>query len=108
MERDYLTPSDLYRLICCAISQKHLNAAVDAFSRHPVSKTEMLEHFSTKFGLEIVWRDSEVALASPNATRKSYLPLDFSARKLGYQPQFSSLEGLEREMIAALRFFSKD
>ena len=99
--RDYVSPDDLFALIRCCMAQEKLNTAFDAFSGKPVSKLEILAAFQEKFGLRT--EISAPGAGSPNSTASVYIPKDFTAGKIGFQPRFTALDGLIRETSAALK-----
>jgi hypothetical protein len=67
--------------------------AVDAYSRKPIGKREMLELMAGEFGLE--YRIAEHP-GTVNATgvKPYYFSLNHSAGQLGYQPLFTSAEAI--------------
>jgi nucleoside-diphosphate-sugar epimerase len=99
--RDFLHPSDFYRLVSALISSPPANAAVDCYSRAPISKAELLEAMQNRFGLRY-----EVARtnASVNATgsKPHYYSLNARAAEFGYQPGLTSLEGITIEFKKTL------
>lgn len=101
--RDYISPDDLFALVCRCLASGKLNTAMDAFSGKPVSKKEILAAFQERFGLKTEVDSSLSAGKSPNATVSTYIPQDRSAGKLGYIPEHSSLDGLLIETEAACR-----
>ncbi len=100
MIRDYIAPDDLYSLIGLCIREKRINAAMDVYSSAPVSKRDLIRHFTSRFGLK-----TEISgiPASPNGERNIYASADRTAgRLLSYVPAYSSLKTLEEETCAAL------
>ncbi len=95
--RDYLHPSDFYKLVNTLLSAPATNAVVDCYSRAPIDKPNLLAAMEEKFGLryEII-----EATAGVNATgsKPHYYSLNTRAADFGYQPSFTSLEGLKLEM----------
>ena len=100
--RDYISPDDLFALVCRCLAAGKLNTAMDAFSNKPVSKKEILAAFQEKFDLKIEVSPSLSSGKSPNSTVSAYLPEDRSAGKLGYIPKHSSIDGLLQETGAAV------
>ena len=100
--RDYISPDDLFALVCRCLAAGKLNTALDAFSGKPVSKKEILAAFQDKFDLKIEVSSSLSSGKSPNSTVSAYLPEDRSAGKLGYIPKHSSIDGLLQETGAAV------
>ena len=94
--RDYIGPVDLFNLIKLIIKHKPFNGPVDAYSRKPVSKFKLLEFFAKKYALRYVI-DNKIKFACPTGSKNVYCSLCRAADKLGYAPEFSSLETVEIE-----------
>jgi len=83
------------------------NAAIDCYSRALVDKPDLLAAMQDKFGLQCEIVDA----AGINATgsKPHYYSLNTSAADFGYQPGFTSLEGIlqegERLIYSALPLF---
>lgn len=94
--RDYLHPSDFYQLISVLLSASATNTSLDCYSRAPIDKLELLAAMQKNFGLRY-----EIAEASAivNATGRKpyYYSLNTCAAEFGYQPVFTSLEGILKE-----------
>ena len=99
--RDYISPDDLFALVCHCLAAGKLNTAMDAFSGKPVSKKEILAAFVERFGLRTEIQPLESS--SPNSTASVYVPRDHTAEMIGYRPQYSSLDGLVLETAAAVK-----
>lgn len=99
--RDYLTPSDFYRLIDVCLSAPPANAVVDSYSRAPISKSELLDLMHHNFGLQYAIVENHAAL---NATglKPHYYSLNRQAACYGYQPRLSSAEGILQESESIL------
>ncbi len=97
MVRDYLHPLDFYQLVSKIIGSPIVNCAVDAYSQEPIDKATLLRVMESSFGLQ--YQVSNNA-SHPNATglKPFYYSEDHSASRFGYEPQYSSLEGIEREL----------
>lgn len=100
--RDFLHPSDFYRLIGALLAASPANAAVDCYSRAPIDKPTLLAAMQEKFGLQY---EITGASASVNATgsKPHYYSLNTRAADFGYQPALTSLEGLLQELAMVLR-----
>jgi len=96
MVRDYLHPTDFYKLVGALLSAPATNAAVDCYSRAPINKPNLLAAMQENFGLRYEVAD---AVASVNATgsKPHYYSLNKRAADFGYQPALTSLEGILRE-----------
>lgn len=100
--RDFLHPSDFYRLVSALLSAPASNAAVDCYSRAPIDKPRLLAAMQTEFGLR--YEFAEMA-AGVNATgsKPYYYSLNTRAADFGYRPALTSLEGVVQEASALLR-----
>lgn len=106
--RDYIHPSDLYGLIILILCGPKLNAAIDCYSKEPVSKLELIDALKTRYGLRVkVSEDSGTINATGSKT--NYYSQNRRARLLGYGPKYDSLGGIVVEMDAllSLNSFSK-
>lgn len=93
MIRDYIHPYDFCRLVELIMKGPLENAAVDCFSRRCVDKFTLLEAFHSKFGLKYKIDDRDVPEISP-PKKINYYSLYRKATELGYEPTYSSLDGL--------------
>lgn len=98
--RDYLHPSDFYRLVAALLSAPAANAVVDCYSRSPIDKPTLLTTMQERFGLQFEVTEG----ASVNATggKPHYYSLNTRAADFGYQPTLTSLEGVLQEAGAVL------
>lgn len=94
--RDFLHPSDFYKLVSALLFAPATNVAVDCYSRAPIDKSNLLVAMKEKFGLRY---EIAEATASVNATggKPHYYSLNTRAADFGYQPGLSSLEGIFQE-----------
>ncbi|MGZ5054184.1 MAG: NAD-dependent epimerase/dehydratase family protein [Methylobacter sp.] len=99
--RDFLHPSDFYKLVSALLLAPANNTAVDCYSRAPIDKPNLLAAMQENFGLK--FEISEVTV-SVNATggKPYYYSLNKRAADFGYQPALTSLEGVLREANAIL------
>lgn len=101
MVRDFVHPADLFSLLKAVLDAPPRNDAADVYSRSPVDKPALLGAMRDEFGLRF-----EVAgTAGVNATgdKPRYYSLNRRAALWGYDPAFSSLEGVLHEMRHILR-----
>lgn len=94
--RDYLHPSDFLKLISTLLSSPATNAVVDAYSRAPITKPDLLAAMRKNFGL--CYENSSVS-SGINATggKTHYYSTNTRAADFGYQPGLTSLEGILME-----------
>lgn len=104
--RDFLHPSDFYKLVSSLLSAPATNTAVDCYSRAPIDKPNLLATMQEEFGLQ--YEITEVT-ASVNATgsKPHYYSLNTRAADFGYQPALTSLEGVLQEMKAMLKLYGE-
>lgn len=105
--RDFLHPSDFFRLVRSLLAAPVANAVVDCYSRAPIDKLDLLAAMQENFGL--CYEIAEIA-AHVNATgsKPHYYSLNTRAADFGYQPSLTSLEGILREAGAVLGRESPD
>jgi nucleoside-diphosphate-sugar epimerase len=102
MKRDFLTPPDFFHLISTILSAKPLNIAVDCFTLEPVDKPTLLNVMQEKFGLKYQSIDMEVGV-NATGSKPFYYSTNKSAEVFGYQPSFTSITGLCREIELYLK-----
>lgn len=100
--RDFLHPSDFHRLVSALLAAPKTNAVVDCYSRAPVDRPTLLTAMQENFGLQY---ETVAASAAMNATgsKPYYYSLNRHAADFGYQPVFTSLEGVLEESAAILQ-----
>jgi len=94
--RDYLHPFDFHRLVRALLSTPANNAPVDCYSLAPIDKPSLLAAMHDRFGLRY---EISGQSASVNATghKTHYYSENRRAAELGYQPAWTSLEGVLSE-----------
>ena len=94
--RDFLHPSDFYKLVDALLFSSGINTAVDCYSRAPIDKPSLLVGMQEKFNLRYEINNSESGI---NATgnKPYYYSLNKRAADFGYIPSFTSLEGIFQE-----------
>jgi nucleoside-diphosphate-sugar epimerase len=95
--RDFLHPTDFFRLVEALLSAPATNAPVDCYSRAPIDKPSLLAAMQKEFGLRY---EITAATNSINATgsKTYYYSRNTRAKDFGYDPMLTSLEGIVREM----------
>ncbi len=92
--RDYIHPDDFAGLLNGIAGEKHINMAIDVRSSRPVSKSEMLDFFSRRYGLVI-----EGGTGQAVVSRTGIKPYYYSTRGNGvYVPKRTSMETIESEI----------
>lgn len=94
--RDFLHPTDFYKLVCALLLAPATNTAVDCYSRAPIDKPNLLAAMQEKFGLRY---ETTEATTSVNATgsKPYYYSLNTRAADFGYGPSLTSIAGVLRE-----------
>ena len=100
--RDFLHPSDFYRLVCALLLAPAANAAIDCYSCAPIDKPTLLKTMHEEFGLRY---ETTELVTSVNATgnKPHYYSLNTRAADFGYEPTMTSLEGILKETTAILQ-----
>jgi nucleoside-diphosphate-sugar epimerase len=94
--RDYLHPEDLFAMIDKCVRADKINHAIDVNSSHPVSKQEILDYFSSEYGLKYESRNFSEN-ASATGAKINYYSTCKRAAQIGYVPRFSSMDTLQDE-----------
>jgi len=89
--RDYVHPEDLFSFILKCIDTGKINTAFDIYSKKPVQKEEILEYFSSKYGL-VYQLDQSFEYHSATGSKDIYYSTYNNASELGYEPKFSSMD----------------
>lgn len=104
MVRDYLHPADFHQLVRRVLDAPAANRALDCYSAGAVDKRELLAQMRARFGLRYEVAAAEQAPAVVNATgaKPNYYSLNRQAAELGYQPAYSSIDGIRTESAIIL------
>jgi len=91
--RDFLHPSDFYKLVSSLLAVPATNASVDCYTLAPIDKLTLLAAMQEEFGLQYEATSSSVSV---NATgvKPHYYSLNKRAADFGYQPSLTSLRGI--------------
>lgn len=107
--RDYTIADDLFVLIekCIARHDNMIgfNDVFDVYSKEPVSKIKLMDYFKDKFGLEYEIKNPDLTTgqeSSPTGAKKEYYSKNKKAENLGFVPEYSSIEGVAKEIKALL------
>lgn len=101
MVRDYLHPRDFLQLICRILTAPPANQALDCYTLAPVDKPQLLQAMRQRFGLAYEMA-GEPALVQATGAKPHYYSLRRDAAALGYQPEYTSLQGVLLEAEAML------
>ena len=104
--RDFIHPTDFYKLVVALLASPATNAVVDCYSKAPLDKPALLAAMQDSFGLryEVITTSAGV-----NATgnKPHYYSLNTKAADFGYQPSLTSLESLFLEVNELLQHTDK-
>jgi len=96
MVRDYIHPQDLFSMILKCMDAGKINAAFDAISAKPVEKMEILDYFSSIYGLKYEIGRT-LSHFSATGAKNIYCSSYNSAASIGYRPAFSSMDAIKEE-----------
>lgn len=99
--RDYVHPQDLMSLIEKCINKQDFNEVFDVYSLKPVTKFEILDYFTTQYGLKYSIK-SDINVLTATGTKDNYYSNNKKAEKIGYFPQFTSMDSIIEETKAIL------
>lgn len=101
MVRDFLHPADFSQLVDCILAAPAGNRAIDCYTRAPIDKPTLLNMMQQQFGLKYQ-RAEGVAALNATGSKPYYYSLNRQAAELGYQPVYSSQEGVIMEATSLL------
>jgi nucleoside-diphosphate-sugar epimerase len=99
--RDYIHPDDLYSLVKLCIDKRDLNDAFDVSSLQPVRKFDIIERFSSLFGLHCTINGDDGSL-STTGKKKIYYSTNHGIKTIGFVPLFTSLDSVLQESKAIM------
>lgn len=94
--RDYIHPEDLFSLAIKCIEAGKINAVFDAVSSKPVDKKEILDFFSSEYGLKYETKPA-IDCVSSTGFKNIYCSAFNAAASIGYEPKYTALEALKME-----------
>ena len=100
--RDYVHPDDLFTLVLKFLAAGKINTAQDVSSTKPVAKQEILDYFTTAYGLRYEVNRSRDDL-SPTGSKQFYCSAQRVVPAVDFRPRFSSLETLIQEAAVILK-----
>jgi nucleoside-diphosphate-sugar epimerase len=96
--RDFITPPDFYGLIKAIIDFIPLNAALDCYTKSPVSKFDLLAGLKSEFGLKYEV-DKKVGIINATGIKLNYFSTNDMAKNIGYKPNNNSQDGITKEFV---------
>lgn len=100
MVRDFATAHDIWDTVRFLSDLPAQNAAFDIKSRSPVGKFELLSRLQELFGLRYEIKTLETS--SPTGEKSAYYSQSEALTKLGFNPNYSAIQNIERELGALL------
>ena len=99
--RDFIHPSDFYKLVLALLASQSTNTVVDCYSKAPIDKPALLAAMQDNFDLRYEIIDASVGV-NATGSKPHYYSLNTKATDFGYQPSLTSLEGLITEINTML------
>lgn len=99
MVRDYLHRADFHQLVQCVLAAPG-NRALDCYSAAPIDKPSLLALMQRRFGLR--YEVAEGSAVNATGSKPHYYSLNRQAAELGYQPAYSSEDGIASESAIIL------
>ncbi|MDD2889304.1 MAG: NAD-dependent epimerase/dehydratase family protein [bacterium] len=94
--RDYIHPKDLFSIIMKCVGAGKINAAFDVRSAKPAGKREILDYFSSEYGLK--YRINKLLkYASPTGSKNIYCSNYNNMACISYKPIFGSMDTIREE-----------
>jgi len=93
MVRDYIHPSDFCQIIDRIIESPAINTVVDCYSKAPIEKIDLLKLLRDRYRLSFHMANSDNR-QSIYTNKSNYYSLMKEAQNFGYQPNYSSAEGI--------------
>lgn len=94
--RDYVHPEDLFSVIKKCIDAETLNAAFDVTSAKPVKKKEILDYFSSEYGLRFRTVRS-LSRDSATGSKSQYYSTYHNTTGIGHTPTYRSMDAIVQE-----------
>lgn len=103
--RDYIHPEDLSNIVLKCLKIHKLNTAFDLISKAPTNKNEILNYFSTEYGLKYEIKNNLKFLNSSGIKDTYCSNYNNVADILNYSPKYTSLETIALETKNIIRQF---
>jgi len=71
-----------------------INDTFDTYSRNPIKKMDMLKSIAEKFNLQYIIKKETNIASSATGFKMNYYSVNRKLKKLGYEPQYSSLDAI--------------
>lgn len=94
--RDYIHPNDLHLFVEKCIERKSINDVFDVYSLKPVKKNEILDYFTSRYGLK--YRiNNDIKISSVTGSKDNYYSNNRRAMKIGYIPAHAAMQTVVEE-----------
>jgi nucleoside-diphosphate-sugar epimerase len=103
MVRDFIGPTDFYRLINVLLNAPAVNAVVDCYSKAPIDKLTLLTAIQERFGLRYELMQTSTSLDA-TGSKPYYYSINKRANDFGYEPTATSLESVLNELEMLFHF----
>lgn len=102
MIRDFIHPTDFYKLIDTLVKSPPQNSGIDCYSLEPIAKNDLLEMMAENFSLRYQLVNGFAAPVNATGAKPFYYSTYYKAAEFGYVPKYSSREALQIEVSALL------
>ncbi|WP_296196816.1 NAD-dependent epimerase/dehydratase family protein [Sphingorhabdus sp.] len=99
--RDYIGPSDFFRLIQSIISSPLTNDVIDCYTKSPIDKFSLLNAMKSKYELKYSFCESFEIIDS-TGMKMNYYSNNRRAEKFGYEPSGNSLDIVLEESFSVI------
>jgi nucleoside-diphosphate-sugar epimerase len=89
--RDFIGPTDFFRLVRAIMQAPPLNKVIDCYTLSPVDKFTLLKNLEHVFGLSYETTASSMG-TNATGTKSHYYSLNRVANDLGFEPGLTSIE----------------
>ena len=96
MVRDYITPTDFYGIINAIFNSPAKNDVIDCYTKSPIDKLILLDSIKENFGLKYEFQEN-AEVVNATGQKPHYYSLNKRASQFGYQPSFTSPDGIIHE-----------
>ena len=99
--RDFLHPYDFYQLMSKALEFQEINSAIDCYTKAPIDKFTLLNEMGQRYNLRFEISKAEAGILA-TGSKINYYSKNYAAKKIRYEPLYSSLDGVSVEIAGYL------
>ena len=107
MVRDFIGPEDFYHLIEAILTSTPINTVVDCYSKSPIDKLSLLNEMEVNFGLQYKILEN-INPVNATGSKPNYYSLNKRATSLNYNPKYTSLSTINKELKILLKNLKHD